>query len=69
MHLDRVARHRLRCARGCRQQFGDVRDLDGSMLTGDAIELLEDLGGTKHCRFLALDLDRVVAGRHANPKG
>jgi hypothetical protein len=31
------------------------------MLTGDAVELLEDLGGTQNGRLLALDLDRVVA--------
>jgi hypothetical protein len=39
------------------------------MFPGDAIELLENFRGSKHCRFLALDLDRVVAGRHANPEG
>ena len=68
VHFNRIAWHRLRGARGCRQQFGDIGDLDGPMLTGDAVELLEDLGGTQNGRLLALDLDRVVAGRHANPE-
>ena len=69
MHLDRVARHRGRGARGRRKKFGDVGHIDSPVFTGDAIELFEDLGGTKHGRLFALDLDRVVAGRHANPEG
>jgi hypothetical protein len=69
MHLDRVTRHRGRGARGHRKKRSDVGHIDGPMLTGDAIELFEDLGGTKHGRLFALDLDRVVAGRYANPEG
>ena len=69
MHLDRVAGDRLGGPGRRQQQLGDVGDFDRPMFTGNVIELLEDLGGTKHGRLFPLDLDRVVAGRHANPKG
>ena len=69
VHVDRIARNRLRRARGSGEEFGDVGDLDGPMLPGNAIELLEDFGSSEDCRFLALDLNRVVTGRHADPEG
>ena len=40
-----------------------------ALFSGDAIEVFEDLGGTQHRRLVALDVDRVVAGGHADPEG
>ena len=35
----------------------------------DLVEYLRDLGGTPDSRLIAFDVNGVVAGRHANPKG
>ena len=39
------------------------------MIAGDPVEFLEDLGGAADGRFVAVDVNGVVAGRHADPEG
>jgi hypothetical protein len=38
------------------------------VVSGDPIQLLEDLGGATHGRLVAIDVNGVVAGRHADPE-
>jgi hypothetical protein len=55
-------------AGGCRKKLGHIVGVNGAPFAGDLVELLEDLGGLNHGRLVALDMNRIIPGRHSHPE-